>query len=343
MNPLRKSSNLNLSERMELVRGLETDRGERTREIVAGLSGSRKRVPSKYFYDAEGSRLFEAICSTPEYYLTRTESSILDERSARIMEFFSREPGDLVEIGSGSNHKIRKLLSAVDRDAVGHVRYVPVDICESAMTEAAGGLLDAFPELKVLGILADFTASMSLVPKGRKLIAFLGSSIGNFTREERLAFLRDLALAMQPADRLLLGLDMVKPAHIIEAAYNDRQGITRRFNRNILAHVNRLVKTDLAPSDFEHVAFYRDDLERVEMHLRAAKRIGFEIADVAVDIREGETILTEICQKFTRPKCEQEFHEAGFAVCDWFTDPREWFSVVLLAGRSQYNIESPGN
>lgn len=320
--------------RMKLIRCLETNCPEFGQDIVQGMSESQKRIPSKYFYDAEGSRLFEAICSSPEYYLTRTESSILDEWGARIMEFFSREPGDLVEIGSGSNHKAKKLLNSVDRDVVGHIRYVPMDISESAMLEAAEGLLELFTELEVLGVVADFTKAMSFFPERRKLIAFLGSSIGNFPQEERTAFLENLAMAMQPSDRLLLGLDMVKPAQVIEAAYNDRDGITSRFNRNILRSVNRLLKADLVPDDFEHAAFYRNDLERVEMHLRARKSFSFAFPDRVVDIREGETILTEICQKFTRSKSEREFHEAGFAICGWFTDPREWFSVVLLARRN---------
>lgn len=322
------------SRRLELVHGCTTDGGECARDIARGMSEKQKRIPCKYFYDAEGSRLFEAICATPEYYLTRTESAILEERGARIMEFFSQGAGYLVELGSGSNHKITKLLNAADREIIGHIRYVPMDICESAMVEAAAGLLELFSELRVLGILADFTKSLSLLPRGRKLIAFLGSSIGNFSRGERIAFLENLARAMQPGDRFLLGLDMVKPPRIIEAAYNDREGLTSQFNLNILRSINRRLNTGLGLEDFEHVAFFRTDLERVEMHLRARKRISLRIQDLVVDIREGETILTEICQKFTRPGAELEFKEAGFAVSDWFTDPREWFSVVLLDKRS---------
>lgn len=325
-----------LSRRMKWVRYLEKDPHEHGQDIALGMSQDQKMIPSKYFYNAEGSRLYEAICSTPEYYLTGTELSILDERAAEIMEFFSREAGDLVELGSGSNLKIRKLLNAAGERALAHIRYVPMDISESAMLESTTGLLELFGELKVLGILADFTKSLSLLPKGRKLIAFLGSSIGNFTREERIEFLRNLAQAMDPGDRFLLGLDMVKPSPIIEAAYNDRDGITERFNRNILRHVNWLLNADFVPEDFEHLAFFRGDLERVEMHLRSRKRVrvNFQSIDMVVDIQKDETILTEVCQKFTRQSSELEFTEAGFTVSDWFTDPREHFSVVLLAGNT---------
>ena len=311
---------------------LDDDRQERSREIISGLTRPQKRLPSKYFYDAHGSWLFERICELPEYYLTRTELAILETTASEIMAFFDESGGDLVELGSGSNRKIKILLDAVAGPARRRLRYVPVDISESALREASQELLSTYQDLYILGIIGDFTRHLEILPPGRKLITFLGSTIGNFTSSERLAFLRRVAEVMNPEDRFVLGLDMLKPPEVIEAAYNDSQGVTAEFNKNILRNLNRWLKANFDIADFEHQAFFDKEKQRVEMHLRAARQTAAHIADLdlAVSCRPGETIHTEICQKFSREQAHREFRLAGLEATRWFTDREGWFSLVML-------------
>jgi L-histidine Nalpha-methyltransferase len=318
-------------ERLRIVNHLSVDRREAGREILAGLRQPHKRIPSKYFYDAYGSWLFEQICSLPEYYVTRTELALLGQKAPEIMAFFARQGGDLVELGSGSNQKIKMLLAAAGA-APGHIRYVPVDISADALAGAARELLELYEEVHVLGIVADFTRHLDFLPPGRKLITFLGSTIGNFNRAERLAFLRQIAGIMRPGDRFVVGLDMGKPAAVIEAAYNDSQGVTAAFNKNILRNLNRLLNADFKVDDFEHLAIYREDLERVEMHLRARRPTSALIGDLdlAVACRPGETICTEICQKFSRDRVSRDFRDAGLVTTGWLADASDWFSLVIL-------------
>jgi L-histidine N-alpha-methyltransferase len=311
---------------------LENDGGENGREIISGMTQPQKRLPSKYFYDAYGSWLFERICDLPEYYLTRTELAILKENSPEIMSFFQADVGDLVELGSGSNRKIKILLEALAGDGLRRLRYVPVDISGSALEEASRELLYTYEDLDILGIIADFTRRLEILPAGRKLITFLGSTIGNFSGPERLSFLRKVAAVMQPEDRFLLGLDMVKSPELLEAAYNDSQGVTAAFNKNLLRNLNHSLNANFHLEDFEHRAVFLEEKERVEMHLRATRTTAARLADLdlEVSLRPGETIHTEICQKFSRDRARWDFQKAGLAALEWFTDPRGWFSLVLL-------------
>ena len=311
---------------------IEDDRKANGREILDGMTQAQKRLPSKYFYDAYGSWLFERICDLPEYYLTRTELAILKENSPEIMAFFADDFGDLVELGSGSNRKIKILLDAVDGDGLRRVRYVPVDISGSALKEASRELLFVYDDLDILGIIADFTRHLDVMPAGRKLITFLGSTIGNFSGPERTAFLRGVATAMKTGDRFLLGLDMLKSPELLEAAYNDSQGVTAAFNKNILRNLNRSRNADFHLADFEHQAIFVEEKEQVEMHLMATRETCARIADLnfQVSLRDGETIHTEICKKFSREGIQRDFHKAGLVALEWFTDPQGWFSLVLL-------------
>jgi L-histidine N-alpha-methyltransferase len=207
-----------------------------------------------------------------------------------------------------------------------------VDISESSLFEASQELLDLYENLQIFGILADYTRHMDVLPHGRKLITFFGSSIGNFRVKERIGFLRSIRHIMTPNDRFLLGMDMLKPIEIMEAAYNDKQGITREFNRNILNNINRELNADFNPESFEHLAFFNPREERVEMHLRARHAVTVHISDLSlsVDFREGETIHTEICKKFSHENEDRMFREAGLSVVRSFSDPRGWFSLVEL-------------
>lgn len=325
-------------ERLEILNCLSEDTGQESgQDIVAGLRQPQKRLPSKYFYDAHGSWLFEQICGLPEYYLTRIELGILEEAAVDIMAFFTEDAGDLVELGSGSPRKIRILLDAADGFGLSRMRYVPVDISEGALQDACAELLDLFPDLHILGIIADFTRHLEVLPRRRKLLTFLGSTLGNFSRKERLGFLQKLAALMNPEDRLVLGLDMVKPVEIIEAAYNDSRGVTSEFNKNMLRHLNRTFNGDFKLADFEHRAVFVAEKQRVEMHLQAIRQTAARLADLdlSVAFRPGETIRTEICQKFSRADADRDFYQAGFEATRWFTDPEGWFSLVILkkAGR----------
>ena len=313
------------------IRNYVTDsfHNELSQDVFMGLTADQKSIPSKYFYDERGSKLYEQICKLPEYYLTRTELSILQEKSDAIMEPF--ETGDLVELGSGANWKISKLIDAANDPQGAHIRYVPVDVSESALVAASEDLLTNYPKLRVLGIVADFTRDMEVIPDdSAKLIIFFGSTIGNLTEVESQHFLRNVANALQPEDRFLIGLDMIKPKRILEAAYNDAQGVTSAFNKNILQVINRELHADFDPAGFEHRAFYNEEKEQVEMHLQANQKTTVEITDLdlSVEFETGETIHTEICRKFCKASALKMFSEVGLKVERWFNDLKCWFSLV---------------
>ena len=308
---------------------------ELSQDVFTGLTAEQKFIPCKYFYDERGSSLYGQICKLPEYYLTRTELSILKEKSEAIMEPF--ENGDLVELGSGANWKIRKLIDAANDPQGANLRYVPVDVSESALVAASEDLLNKYAKLRVLGMVADFTRHMEVIPSDfSRLIIIFGSTIGNLKEAESQQFLQNVANSMKPEDRFLIGLDMVKPKNILEAAYNDSQGVTREFNKNILQTINRELHADFDPSVFEHLAFYNEEKEQVELHLQSKQRTSVEIMDLnlAVTFEEGETIHTEICRKFSEESAQKMFSEAGLTVEQWFTDPKGWFSLVELVRRS---------
>lgn len=318
-------------ERLEILNCLNGDgRAEMIKEVRRGMAHPEKRLPSKYFYDERGSQLFERICLTPEYYPTSIELSILERSAGEIMEFFSCEGGDLVELGSGSNRKIRKLLDAARPFRRGWIRYVPVDISPASLLDSANQLYKIYEQLEILGVLSDFTRRLEALPRRRKLITFFGSTVGNFAEREALALLRKIGGIMGPGDRFLLGLDMIKPVEVLEAAYNDGQGITADFNRNILAHINAKLGSDFDPEDFEHLAFYNRKREQVEMHLCARRMLTARVADLEMSVRlgKGETIQTEICRKFSRESAGRLLRAAGLSVVRWFTDPRDWFALV---------------
>lgn len=301
-------------------------------DVIRGLTAPQKFLPSKYFYDARGSRLFEEICRLPEYYLTRTELSILEKERFRIMQPFSG--GDLVEMGSGSCWKISRLIQACRGCEEGQdIRYIPVDVSEAAVRVAGEELTAEFPRIRVLGFVADFNTHLHFIPDtAKKYIMLLGSTIGNFSDETMQTLIAEVAATMHVGDRFLIGLDMVKDPAVIEAAYNDSRGVTREFNRNILNVVNRRLSADFPPGDFDHLAFYNPYLERVEMHLFARRdmKVTFGAIDLAVEIKKGETIHTEISRKFRKDAVTDLFTASGLSVERWFSDSQEWFSLAEL-------------
>ncbi len=299
------------------------------RDVREGLTRSSKRLPPKHFYDKRGSELFERICELPEYYLTRAERSILEERAGAIVT----GAGDLIELGSGSAEKARILL-----DAGRLSRYVPVDVSEQALTSAAQELAADYRELHVHGVVADFERQLDRVPAHngeRRVVALLGSTIGNFTTRGRRLLLKRTRALLAAEDRLLLGADLVKEPAVLEAAYNDSRGVTAEFNRNVLHVINRELEGDFEPHAFDHVAVFDRRREWVEMRLRARtamrthiKRLGLE-----VDFRSGEELRTEVSAKFTRARLEADLAAAGFELDTWFTDDARRFVLLLAAPR----------
>lgn len=309
---------------------LDTDhRSELAKDVREGLQLEQKQLPPKYFYDDVGSRLFDAICHTPEYYPTRTEYALLEGISDEVI--MATSPSHLVELGSGASRKTRVLLDALTRVRP-HACYVPLDVSEGMLRLSARALRRAYPKLRIHGIVADYDRHLRHFPPAeRRLVAFLGSTIGNFSPDEGVAFLRNLNDHLSPRDFLLLGLDLVKPVEVLDAAYNDRQGVTAEFNRNVLRVINRELQADFRIDLFEHVAFFREDLAQIEMHLRAkqAHRVHVAALDLTVSFAAGETIRTEISRKFDRASANALLRGAGYEPDQWFVSPDGYFALVL--------------
>jgi L-histidine Nalpha-methyltransferase len=301
-------------------------------DVLDGLTRPFKELPPKHLYDTEGSRLFEAICRLPEYYPTRTERAILAEHSGAIVA--ATGASELVELGSGVPTKTRLLLDAM-RDAGTLDRYLPLDVSETVLRASAEHLVEAYPGMRVHGVLGDFERHLDAIPAadGPRLLVFLGGTIGNFTPGSRRRFLRALGRGLRSQDRLLLGVDLVKDPAVIEAAYNDSAGITAAFNRNILSVLNRELGADFDPDAFEHVAFYDRHREWVEMRLRAHAPQVVSIPGVGLTVHfaHREELRTEISAKFTRERIEADAAGSGLRLESFLTDEDRLFGVCVIA------------
>ncbi len=322
----------------------ETDERSLANDVLDGLTRPFKEIPAKHFYDARGSELFERICELPEYYPTRTEREILTARADGIVR--RTGAGELVELGSGSAEKARILLEAMSRAGTLR-RYVPLDVSESALEAAAIELVEEFDGLSVHGVIGDFERHLGQVPPpgeaggvggvgevgGPRIIALLGGTIGNFLPGSRRRLLREIGRLLGPRDRLLLGTDLVKNPAVIEAAYDDSEGVTAEFNRNVLHVINRELDADFCPEAFEHIAFFDRKHEWVEMRLRAQRPCTVLVADLGlrVDFAAGEELRTEISAKFTRERVRDDLEAAGLALEAWYTDPDELFALSLAS------------
>jgi L-histidine N-alpha-methyltransferase len=300
-------------------------------DVLDGLTRPFKELPPKHFYDAHGSELFERICELPEYYPTRTEIDILERHAEEIVA--ATGAGELVELGSGAADKARILLDAMARAGTLQ-RYVPLDVSERVVADAAQQLVEEYDGLRVHGVIGDFERHLDGVPAtdgAPRLVALLGGTIGNFPPGTRRGLLRKIGGLLGEHDRILLGTDLVKDPAVIEAAYDDPQGVTAEFNRNVLRVINRELGADFPLEQFEHVAFFDRKNEWIEMRLRASAPCSVEIADVGltVEFAEGEELRTEISAKFTRPRLEADFDAAGLELDHWFTDENELFAVSL--------------
>ncbi len=297
-------------------------------DCLLGLSSEPRYLLPKYFYDAEGSRLFDRICELPEYYLTRTELEIM-QRHAQDMGTAIGPGARVVEPGSGSGVKIRLLLDALPEPAA----YVPVEISPAPLEASASDLRRDYPALDVLPVCADFTGSFS-VPEGnrpwqRTLVYFPGSTLGNFAPEQACALLRLFRRIAGDDGILLLGVDLEKGPEVLIPAYNDAQGITARFNRNLLHRMQRELEARLTPDAFQHRAVWNAEEGRIEMHLVSTGKQDIELAGRSFRFAPGEAIVTEYSYKYTQARLDALLSAAGFAPQTRWTDPRGWFSVQL--------------
>jgi len=299
-------------------------------DVLDGLTRPFKELPPKHFYDARGAELFDRICELPEYYPTRTERGILDATAMEIATLTGAV--ELVELGSGTAAKTRVLLDALHRAGTLE-RYVPVDVTESMVRDCADELTLEYPGLRVHGVIGDFERHLDRVPPadGPRLVVFLGGTIGNFPPGSRRRFLRQIAGLLGPRDHLLMGTDLVKDAGVLKDAYDDQQGVTAEFNRNVLHVLNRELDADFDPGDFDHVALFDDRHEWVEMRLRARRDHTVTVSALELDVHfdAGEEMRTEISAKFTRPRLEGDLDAAGLQLVRWLTDPEDLFALTL--------------
>ncbi len=308
------------------------------REVRAGLSRAPRSIPPKYFYDAEGSRLFDAICDLPEYYLTRSERALLARHAEAVVE--RSRASALVEIGSGMARKTGPLVAALCARCAAP-RYVPFDIARSAIEASAHSLLSLNPTLRVRGVVGDLSKDLPRIAlaapasAGPRLFAFLGSTIGNLDDSAAPDFIRRLAELMTDRDRLLLGLDLVKEPDVIRAAYNDTAGVTAAFNKNVLRVLSRDLDGDFDEQAFEHLAVYEASLERIEMYLVARRRqtVALRAIDLRIELAQGERLLTEISRKFTRASAERTLLAGGMS-CERWLPADDGAFALCVAGRA---------
>ena len=300
-------------------------------DIIRGLTQNPKSLPPKYFYDDRGSQLFEQICDLPEYYPTRTETAILHQFGNEIAAM--TRTCQLVELGSGSSSKTRLLLDAYQ--ALGNrLEYVPIDVSGTILKDSACQLLQDYPSLYIRGLVGTYEqalAKLGATSLPSRMIFFLGSTLGNLTPEECDRFFSQILAALNVGEYFLLGVDLQKPKDLLEAAYNDPQGVTAQFNLNMLEHLNQRFQGNFQTQYFEHWAFYNQELNRIEMHLRClqAQNVCLEALNLQVEFEVGETIMTEISRKFDLEVIQKELETKGLKPLAVWTDPKQWFGLIL--------------
>ncbi len=298
-------------------------------DVIDGLSAEQKWISSMYFYDAEGSQLFDRICELPEYYPTRTELQIMGEHMSEIVAAIGPK-AMLIEPGSGSSLKTRKLLPALDDPAA----YVPVEISRDHLLEAVERLQSEFPAIPILPVCADFTQPFELPQPeqaaARAVIYFPGSTIGNFDPEDAVALLKNMREEVGEGGGLVIGVDLRKDPVVLQKAYNDHEGVTARFNLNLLARINRELGADFNPEAFSHRAIWNSEASCIEMHLLSEKEQRVTIGNKQFPFAKGEHILSECSYKFTFRGFAELAGKAGWTVKQVWTDNREWFSVQYL-------------
>lgn len=293
-----------------------------------------RSLPPKYFYDEAGSRLFDAICKTQHYYLTRTESALLERHADEIIA--AVQPQACVELGAGTSVKTEILLSRLTAGSRSFT-YAPIDVCEEMLIESAARLLHRYPGLQIEALAGEYLSALQALPRldGPVLFVFIGSSIGNFTETESKELLTGLSRIMNPGDALLLGLDRVKDRQVLEQAYDDAEGITAQFNLNVLQVLNTRLGGDFTLENFSHRAVYQEVLEQIEMYLvaRDAQQVTLAEINETLDIQAGEAILTEISRKYTRDSIRRLLDGSALAEHMHFAPGDEYFSLVLANRR----------
>lgn len=304
-------------------------------DVLLGLSSIPKALPCKYFYDTRGSRLFEAICETPEYYITRTEIALLRQVCPKIAPLVGPR-ADVLEPGSGAGVKIRTLLDSLDSPR----SFIPIDISKSAVAASAAALQKAYPSVEVHPLVADFTRPFRIperfferaeddARKHSKLIFFPGSTISNFTPEDARPFLSGLRSVLAPSDFLFIGVDRIKDRGRLERAYDDAAGVTADFNRNLLFRIQKELDTDIDPSTFVHRAIYNEEFSRIEMHLVSTRKQIVHVCDRPIHFEKGESIHTENSYKYSNEGFSALALSAGFELVRTFSDPENLFSLYL--------------
>jgi L-histidine Nalpha-methyltransferase len=309
-----------------MMRALEAD-------VRAGLATTPKTLPPKWFYDERGSKLFDAITRLPEYYPTRVERGILRGQAPAIAAHTGADT--LVELGSGTSEKTRLLLDALARAGTLR-RFVPFDVSEETLRETARAIAEEYDGIEIHAVVGDFEHHLDEIPSGgHRVVAFLGSTIGNLVPEARAKFLAELASGLVRGDSVLLGTDLVKDPRRLVAAYDDSAGVTAEFNRNVLNVINRELGANFDVSAFAHVALWDADDEWIEMRLRSERRQVVTIPRVHMEVRfeEGEELRTEISAKFRREGVTRELGAAGLELVDWWTDPAADFALALAVPR----------
>jgi L-histidine N-alpha-methyltransferase len=311
-------------------------------DVLDGLTRPFKELPPKHFYDDAGAELFDRICELPEYYPTRAERAILDERSGDVAALTGA--AELVELGSGTAEKSRLLLSALARAGTLR-RYLPVDVTEGMIRTTGDALAGEYPGLEVHGIVGDFERHLGHLPapSGPRIVAMLGGTIGNFTPGARRRFLRGIGRLLGPGGALLLGVDLVKDPARIEAAYDDAAGVTAAFNRNVLRVVNRRLGGDFEPERFDHVAFFDREHEWIEMRLRAQQRMTVQLDGLGLTVAfaKREELRTEISAKFTSARLEADLAAARLEPIELFTDADALFGLALARPLAAPRFRAP--
>jgi L-histidine N-alpha-methyltransferase len=302
-------------------------------ELEVGLTADPKSLPAKLFYDAAGSALFEKITELPEYYLTRTELGILSDRSADIVDA-AGVPVTVVELGAGTAAKTCTLLRALTRRQM-RVPYFPVDISSSALAEARERVVAESEQILVRPVVADFSHGFGFLGDipGKKLVLYLGSSIGNFDPDAAVKMLSEIRSELSPGDALLLGTDMAKDRSILLPAYDDAQGVTQAFNKNILHRLNRELSANFDVHAFHHVAIWNPKQSRMEMHLESLRKqeVGIPMLGLRLKFSKGERIHTENSYKYTMPMVRNMFTDAGFKLTQSWFDRKKWFGLHLAS------------
>ncbi len=298
-------------------------------DVLTGLTATPKSLPPKWFYDSVGSALFDRITRLPEYYPTRTEAQILRAQAGAIAAVSGADT--LVELGSGTSEKTRLLLDALHTRGVLR-RFVPFDVDAGVLRSSGAAIAAEYPGVDIDAVCGDFEHHLDKIPRGgRRLVVFLGSTIGNLTAAPRARFLADLAATLKPGDSLLLGTDLIKDADRLVRAYDDSAGVTAEFNRNVLAVINRELDADFDLTAFEHVARWNAGQSRIEMWLRAAtaQRVRVRALGLTVEFGAGEEMLTEVSCKFHPDRVGEELAAAGLRRSHWWTDPDGDFGLSL--------------